>query len=173
MKNNIVFYLFTVIILFSLKCSSNILTEKNIDAENNLTSTNSLPPAKTINLSIKPNHEHYKISSEFEVFSDKEFFLQPSLICGISDFNKRIEYPEIALRGGIEGKLIINFRINNEGIVDSTVVLESPWSGLSNSVIAALKKTGFLPAMVEKVSTDSWMNLSVSFKILDHWHYRR
>jgi TonB family protein len=72
--------------------------------------------------------------------------VMPEPIGGISAIQKRVIYPEIARKAGIEGKVFVQVFIDEKGNVIKTKILKGIGSGCDESALEAVKATKFTPA---------------------------
>jgi len=84
-------------------------------------------------------------SEEEEVFVVVE--TMPELKGGISSVMKHITYPEIAQKAGIEGRVYVQFIIDENGNVTNPVVLKGIGGGCDEEAIRAVKKATFTPGL--------------------------
>lgn len=69
----------------------------------------------------------------------------PELIGGLESVQKNIIYPEIAKKAGIEGKVYVQFIIDEKGNVTNPVVLKGIGGGCDEEALEAVKKAKFKP----------------------------
>ncbi|PAP78196.1 M56 family metallopeptidase [Rubrivirga marina] len=69
----------------------------------------------------------------------------PQLIGGLQGIQDRLVYPQVAKDAGIEGQVVIQFIVNEEGRVEDPVVLRSPDDVLSEAALAAVRESRFEP----------------------------
>ena len=90
----------------------------------------------------------------------------PNPIGGFSAIQKKLEYPEIARKAGIEGKVIIYAKINTQGVVISTKVIKALGnSGCNEAAIKAIKAVKWKPAMQRDKPVTVWVSVPVQFKL--------
>jgi len=70
---------------------------------------------------------------------------QPVLIGGIEDLQARVEYPELAARVGVSGRVVVQFVVDERGAVVDPVVIQSPSPLLSEAALAAVRESRFTP----------------------------
>jgi protein TonB len=70
----------------------------------------------------------------------------PEPIGGISAIQKRVIYPEIARKAGIQGKVFVQAFIDEKGDVIKTKILKGIGSGCDEAALNAVKETKFTPA---------------------------
>jgi protein TonB len=72
--------------------------------------------------------------------------VMPEPVGGMSTIQKRVIYPEIARKAGIEGKVYVQAFIDEKGDVIKTKILKGIGSGCDESAMKAVKETKFTPA---------------------------
>jgi TonB family protein len=98
-------------------------------------------------------------SSEDFVFADK----QPNV--DLTLLQKNVTYPEMALRAGVEGKVVLKVLVLSTGKVSDVIVLTSDSDLLNEAAIAAVNKTPFTPAIQAKNPIPCWVTIPISFRI--------
>jgi len=110
-----------------------------IDAELNLSDAGYLPPP--------PKNEAKKTEEEPE----EDFFIaveqMPELIGGMKDIQERIRYPEMAVKANIQGRVYLQFIVNEKGEVEDPVVLRGIGGGCDEEAIRVIKETKFSPGL--------------------------
>lgn len=106
-----------------------------------------------------------------EDFSEEEvFFLvveeMPKIIGGMEELLKHIVYPEIALRSGIEGRVIVAAYVDERGRVVSTEVLRGLGVGLDEAAQRAVQKVKFIPGRQRGKPVKVRVAISVRFQIV-------
>ena len=81
-----------------------------------------------------------------EVFEVVE--VQPELIGGLEGLQQRVVYPDEARREGIEGRVVVQFVVDEQGRVTEAVAVHSPDPRLSAAALAAVEGSQFTPGMV-------------------------
>ena len=69
----------------------------------------------------------------------------PQLIGGLQGLQDRLVYPQVAKDAGIEGQVVVQFIVNEQGRVEDPVVLRSPDDVLSEAALAAVRESRFEP----------------------------
>lgn len=126
----------------------------DIDAEIDLGETLELPPPPP----SKVEEEEY----EDQIFIVVE--QQPVLIGGIESVQKRINYPEIALKAGIEGRVIVQFVIDKDGKVINPVVIRGIGGGCDEEAIRAIKSAQFQPGLQRGRPVQVRYTMPITFK---------
>ncbi|MBO6793386.1 MAG: energy transducer TonB [Balneolaceae bacterium] len=103
-----------------------------------------------------------------EEFEDEIFVVveqPPELIGGIAGVQKRIVYPELALKVGIEGRVVVQFVVDKEGTVVNPVVMRGIGGGCDEEAIRAVKLAKFQPGMQRGRPVAVRYSLPITFKI--------
>ena len=91
--------------------------------------------------------------------------VMPEPVGGIESIYKKIEYPSVAKKAGIEGKVYVLVFINESGDVDDVKVIKSLGGGCDEAVIDAVKSSKFKPASNKGVVTKVKLSLAFTFKL--------
>lgn len=109
----------------------------SINAELDLSDAGSLPPPP------KPGE------SDVEEEPEEDFFVavekMPELINGMKGIQERIQYPELAIKANIQGRVYVQFIVNKKGEVEDPVVLRGIGGGCDEEAIRVIKETKFSP----------------------------
>lgn len=109
-------------------------TDFNIDAEMRLDGPLDLPPP--------PEQEEEEEEDFFTVVEQ-----MPELIGGLAELQSNIEYPEQARRAGIEGRVYVQFIVNEEGEVENPQVIRGIGGGCDEEALRAVRQAEFRPGM--------------------------
>jgi len=90
---------------------------------------------------------------------------QPEPMGGISAIQSRVEYPELAKKAGIEGRVIIRAAIDEKGNVIKTQVMKSIGGGCDEAAIKAVEKTKFKPGSQRGKSVKVWIAVPIQFRL--------
>ncbi|MEL6614442.1 MAG: energy transducer TonB [Bacteroidota bacterium] len=101
--------------------------------------------------------------TEPEIFEVVE--QSPELIGGIPELQKRVEYPEMARRAGVEGRVFLQFVVDERGQVSDAVCARSPNDLLCEAALDALRKSEFRPGMQRGRPVKVRFTLPVDFKL--------
>jgi protein TonB len=129
--------------------------EINIDAEfdlDNLTEFEMPAPPE------EPEEE-----AEEQVFVVVE--KMPELKGGIAALMKHIRYPEIARKAGLEGRVYVQFIIDERGKVHNPVVVRGIGGGCDEAAIEAVKKVTFTPGLQRGKPVKVKYSLPIMFKL--------
>ncbi|MBN2281405.1 MAG: energy transducer TonB [Candidatus Marinimicrobia bacterium] len=90
----------------------------------------------------------------------------PDPIGGFAAIQRNVIYPEIAQEAGIEGTVVVQAFIDENGDVGTCEVLKGiPNTGLNEAAITAIKKTKFKPALQRDRKVGVWISIPVVFKL--------
>jgi protein TonB len=90
----------------------------------------------------------------------------PEIVGGLGDFYLRIHYPEKARRAGIQGQLVLNFIVNEEGQTQNIHVEKSLHPLCDSSAVRALRETRFVPGEQNGQKVSVRMRLPVRFRLV-------
>lgn len=129
----------------------------NIDAELDFNSTLDLPPAP-------PKQAEEEAEEE-----EEDFFVlveqMPELIGGLASLQKEIEYPERALRANIEGRVYVQFIVNEKGEVENPRVIRGIGGGCDEEALRVVKMAKFKPGLQRGRPVRVQYNLPIIFRI--------
>lgn len=123
----------------------------NINAEIELDQQLELPPAP-------PSEEE-----------EEDFFVaveqMPELIGGLAGLQKRIKYPELARKAGIEGRVIVQFIVNEDGTVENPRVIRGIGGGCDDEAVRAVMAAKFKPGLQRGQPVRVQYSLPVVFRL--------
>jgi protein TonB len=111
----------------------------SIDAELELSNTGYLPPPP------KPKKEAVEEEPEEDFFIAVE--QMPELIGGMQSIQEKIRYPEMAIKANIEGRVYVQFIVNEKGEVENPVVLRGIGGGCDEEALRVIRDTKFSPGL--------------------------
>ncbi len=89
----------------------------------------------------------------------------PSPIGGISAIQKKIVYPEIAKRAGVEGKVYILAFVDEQGTVTKAQVIKGIGAGCDEAALDAVLKTKFTPGKQRGKPVRVQVSIPILFKL--------
>ncbi len=99
-----------------------------------------------------------------------EFFIaveeMPTIIGGMDALYDALVYPELARRAGIEGRVVVQFIIDEEGNVHNPQVIRGAGAGLDEAAVRAIQQLKFTPGRQRGRAVPVQYTIPVSF-ILD------
>lgn len=106
---------------------------------------------------------------EKEQEEEEDFFVvveqMPELIGGIQILQQQIEYPEKAKYAGIQGKVIIQFIVNEKGEVEDPRVIRGIGGGCDEEAIRVVKLAKFKPGKQRGRPVRVQYSLPIYFKL--------
>ena len=137
--------------------SSDVLEDIEIgDTEIDITEQIEAPPP--------PPKEDKKIVEEEPVYfvAVEEM---PEPVGGIAEIQKKIVYPEIAKRAGVEGKVYVLAFVNEQGTVTDAKIIKGIGAGCDEAALDAVKKTKFKPGKQRGKPVKVQVSIPVVFKL--------
>jgi len=89
----------------------------------------------------------------------------PEPIGGIAAIQSLIEYPEIAKRAGVEGKVYVLAFVDENGNVTSARILKGIGAGCDEAAIDAVRKTKFKPGKQRGTPVKVQVSIPIVFKL--------
>lgn len=89
----------------------------------------------------------------------------PELIGGLAQLQSKIVYPEIARLAGIEGRVMVQFIIDEEGRVHNPVVVRGIGGGADEAAIEAVRQARFTPGMQRGQPVKVRYTLPITFRL--------
>lgn len=107
-----------------------------IDAEMRLDGPLDLPPPPPAEEEEEPEEDFFVVVEEM-----------PELQGGLAELQRKITYPEMARRAGIEGRVYVQFIVNEQGQVENPQVIRGIGGGCDEEAIRAVQQAEFKPGM--------------------------
>lgn len=89
----------------------------------------------------------------------------PELIGGLGSIQKLIEYPEMARRAGIEGRVYVQFVVNEKGEIEDPRVIRGIGGGADEEALRAVKQAKFRPGLQRGRPVRVQFSLPIVFKL--------
>ncbi|MDX1637736.1 MAG: energy transducer TonB [Balneolaceae bacterium] len=124
----------------------------NLDAELRLQNKLELPP---------PPDDREEEEENFFVVVEQ----MPRLKGGLARLQECVEYPEVARRAGIEGRVIVQFVVNEQGRVENPKVIRGIGGGADEEALRCVKKAEFVPGMQRGNPVPVQYSLPVVFRL--------
>jgi TonB family protein len=90
---------------------------------------------------------------------------EPQLIGGLEGLQKNVRYPDIARRAGIEGRVFVQFVVNERGEVENPVVTRAIGGGCDEAAVEAVRQARFVPGRQKGRAVKVQYSLPVTFKL--------
>ncbi len=108
----------------------------NIDAELDFSASAYIPPPPATQADEIDDDEN-----EFFVFVEQ----MPELIGGLGAIQSKVNYPEMARRARIQGRVHVQFIVNQRGEVENPVVVRGIGGGCDEEALRVVKEAKFVP----------------------------
>lgn len=89
----------------------------------------------------------------------------PSPIGGIGEIQRKVIYPEIAVRAGVQGKVFVKAIVKQDGNLDSVHVVQGIGAGCDKAAIKAVQNSKFKPGTQRGKPVNVWISIPVKFKL--------
>ncbi len=89
----------------------------------------------------------------------------PELIGGLAAIQREIRYPVIAKKAGIEGRVILQFIVDEQGRVTESKVVRGIGGGCDDEALRALQTARFRPGTQRGKPVKVKMSLPVTFRL--------
>lgn len=120
-------------------------------------------PASNIPPPPPPPEDRAEREPEAEIFIIVEEM--PELIGGLASLQKSITYPEIAKKAGVEGRVIVQFVVDETGRVIEPVVVRGVGAGCDEEAVRAVSEAHFTPGKQRGKPVRVKMSLPITFKL--------
>lgn len=91
----------------------------------------------------------------------------PKLIGGLKGLQSKVVYPEMAKRAGIEGRVTLQFIVNENGDVENPKVIRGIGGGADEAALQAVSEAKFEPGIQRGKPVRVQFSLPVVFKLTD------
>ncbi|MDT0633218.1 energy transducer TonB [Rubrivirga litoralis] len=91
--------------------------------------------------------------------------VKPQLIGGLESLQRRVEYPESAWRAGVEGTVVVEFVVDEMGVVVDPVVVQTPDRRLNEAALQAVRTSLFVPGAVGGEPTPVRFSVPIRFRL--------
>ncbi len=112
------------------------------------------PPAPTPQKQEEPEPEIFVVVEQ-----------QPELIGGLPELQSKINYPEIAKRAGVEGRVIVQFVVDEQGNVRDPFVVRGIGAGCDEEALRAVRTAKFKPGKQRGKAVKVQMTLPITFRL--------
>lgn len=123
-----------------------------------------LQPAQTLRPPVGPPPEPVK-----PVEPPPPFYIapqvMPELLGGLAALQRKIRYPELAKKAGIEGRVTVQFIVDEEGYVRDAVVIRGIGGGCDEEALRAVQQARFKPGMQRSRAVPVKMSLPITFRL--------
>lgn len=100
---------------------------------------------------------------------EEDFFVaveqMPELIGGLAELQKNIKYPDMARKAGIEGRVIVQFIVTEQGTVEDPRVIRGIGGGCDQEALRAVKQAKFKPGKQRGQAVRVQYSLPIVFQL--------
>ena len=122
----------------------------------------------TVELLGFPKFDNFLHGLSAEI-DEKEYLVQvdkqPSIIGGLQSLVEKIEYPEVAKRAGVEGRVFVMAYVNEEGDVTNVKLLKGIGGGCDEAALNAVRETKFTPGIMNGKPVKTQVSIPIAFKL--------
>lgn len=129
----------------------------DLDAELNTNRAAEIPPP--------PEEEDEEENEDEEVFVMVEHM--PELKGGLEGIQKQINYPDMARKAGIEGRVYVQFVVTPKGNVENAKVVRGIGGGCDKEALRVVRNANFRPGMQRGKPVPVRMSLPIVFQLQD------
>ena len=119
--------------------------------------------APLANLPPPPPPDEEEEEPEPEIFVVVEEM--PDLIGGLGEIQRKIKYPEIARKAGVEGRVILQFIVDENGNVTEPAVVRGIGAGCDEEALRVVRQARFKPGKQRGKAVKVKMALPITFKL--------
>lgn len=110
-----------------------------------------------------PPPDDNDVEEEQEIFEVVEDMPEP--IGGQQAINEQVEYPETARRAGIEGRVFLEFLVDENGNISEVEIIRSPGGGTEEAAIEAILTVEWRPGRQRGQPVPVRMSWQVNFRL--------
>ncbi len=92
----------------------------------------------------------------------------PELKGGMAELQQKVSYPEAARNAGIEGRVIVQFIVNEEGQVENPQIIKGIGGGADEEALRVVKQTEFTPGYQKGQPVRVQYSLPIIFKLSEN-----
>ena len=90
---------------------------------------------------------------------------KPAPVGGLAAIQQEIGYPDFARRAGVQGRVILQFVVDEDGTVSAVEVLRGIGAGCDEEAVRVLRNTRFTPGRQRGRAVKVKMTLPISFRL--------
>ena len=89
----------------------------------------------------------------------------PELIGGLSGLAQKIRYPEVAKQAGVEGRVLVQFIVDENGVVSQAKVVRGIGAGCDKEALRVIREARFRPGKQYGKAVKIKMTLPITFRL--------
>jgi periplasmic protein TonB len=90
----------------------------------------------------------------------------PELIGGIEGLYRQLRYPETARRAGLEGRVVLEFIVDEEGRVTFAEIVQDPGAGLGEEALRVIQMARFTPGRQRNQPVRVRVRIGIFFRLV-------
>ena len=125
---------------------------------------------ETLDVSGPPAPPEPEASDDKPSYEDEVFVVvedKPELIGGLAGLQSQIEYPKLAQKAGIEGRVFIQFVVNENGDVINPTVIRGRHELLDSEALRVIRQAKFEPGRQRGKPVKVQLALPITFKLME------
>ncbi|MBO6585406.1 MAG: M56 family metallopeptidase [Gracilimonas sp.] len=125
--------------------------------------------SENVNAKIPPPPPSVPTAGDQEDLGDYFVVVEemPKLKGGMAALMSKVEYPEMARKAGIEGRVTVQFIVNEQGNVENAKVVRGIGGGCDEQALEVIKQARFTPGYQKDRPVRVQYALSINFKLED------
>ena len=131
--------------------------EINIDAEIDMDQALDMPPPPQEEKAVEEEEEDFFVSVE----------KMPKMKTSLAELQQKIVYPDKAQKAGIEGRVIVQFVVNEKGEVENPKVIRGIGGGCDEEALRVVKLAKFEPGEQRGVPVRVQFTIPIVFMLRD------
>ena len=92
----------------------------------------------------------------------------PELIGGLSSVQEQLRYPELARKAGVEGRVVVQFIVDEGGRVQQPRIVRGLGAGLDAEALRVVRQVRFTPGHQRGEAVRVKMSLPITFRLPHH-----
>jgi protein TonB len=89
----------------------------------------------------------------------------PELVGGLTSVQEQLRYPEFARKAGVEGRVIVQFVVDEGGRVEQPRIVRGLGAGLDAEALRVVRQVRFIPGHQRGVPVKVKMSLPITFRL--------
>jgi protein TonB len=89
----------------------------------------------------------------------------PQPVGGFAAIKRNVVYPEVAQRAGLEGTVVLNIRIMDDGSIGEIRFLQSQMDAMNKAAEKAVRSVKWIPAKQRDTPVSVWYVVPIEFKL--------
>ena len=119
-------------------------------------------------LSVNSAHSEIKAALAAETAPDEVHRVveqMPEIVGGIEELYQHLEYPQSAIRAEIEGRVVIQFVVDQNGNIHNPEILRDIGAGCGEAAIDAVQNVEFTPGKQDGEAVSVIYSLPITFRL--------